>query len=408
MRSILTLLGITIGVFAVITLSSTVHIVKSKIKSEMKDLGWNNSITIYASSGSSNLRYRRRHFARRMSRFMYLNRKSSPLTMEDFEMISNKVPSKYCYATISDYSTVYHNKKDYKTSMIATNYDYFLLKKYKIISGRFFTDFENAKHLKVCILSQPFAKKLSTDTADLVGKYIKIDSGIFKVVGISQVEKEKSSFVNMGNSDSEDEPIFLPLSTGVFYLRSSSKVDNIYIQANSPEDYANMKNSVRQLLLAKHNMSHDFQFADIGSFMMKINKEIDAFMKKWSVLFITIASVSLFVGGIGLFSTLFISIAERMNEIGVRKSIGAKNFDIFLLFISEALILALIAALMGLGLSAGLMAIVSKFLSQTFAIPLQGILIGFGFSIIIGFLSGLYPAIKAARVNPTEAIYYFQ
>ena len=374
----------------------------------MKDLGWNNSITIYASGGSSNFRYRRRHFARRMSRFMYLNRKSSPLTMEDFEVISKTIPSKYCYATISDYSTVYHKKKKHKTSMIATNYDYFLLKKYKIISGRFFTDFENDKHLKVCILSQPFAKKLSVNTADLVGKYIKIDNGVFKVVGISQVEKKKSSFVNMGNSNNDDEPIFLPLSTGVFYLRSSSKVDNIYIQANSSEDYVNMKNSVRQLLLAKHNMSHDFQFADIGSFMMKITKEIDSFMKKWSVLFITIASVSLFVGGIGLFSTLFISIAERMNEIGVRKSIGAKNFDIFLLFISEALILALIAALMGLGLSAGLMAIVSKLLSETFAIPLQGVLIGFGFSIVIGFLSGLYPAIKAARVNPTEAIYYFQ
>jgi putative ABC transport system permease protein len=227
-------------------------------------------------------------------------------------------------------------------------------------------------------------------------------------VGISQVEKKSGGFVNMASVNNDDQPIFLPLSTGVFYLRSSSKVDNIYIQAKSAEDYSKMKNRVRQLLLARHNMSHDFQFADIGSFMMKINKEIDLFMKKWSVLFITIASVSLFVGGIGLFSTLFISIAERMNEIGVRKSIGAKNFDIFLLFISEALILALIAAFMGLGLSTALMAIVSKLLSQSFTIPIQGILIGFGFSIVIGFLSGLYPAIKAAGVNPTEAIYYFQ
>ena len=131
-------------------------------------------------------------------------------------------------------------------------------------------------------------------------------------------------------------------------------------------------------------------------------------MKKWTILFITIASVSLLVGGIGLFSTLIISITERMNEIGIRKSVGAKNSDIFMLFISESLILSLLAAFSGYILSYALVKILSTALKQSFYIPLEGILLGFGFSVVIGFLSGLYPAIRAAKINPTKAIYYFQ
>jgi len=131
-------------------------------------------------------------------------------------------------------------------------------------------------------------------------------------------------------------------------------------------------------------------------------------MKKWNITLSAIASISLIVGGIGLFSTLLISINERMKEIGIRKSIGATNLDIFLLFILEAIILALIGALIGIIFSSLLIVGISAALKFTFPIPVEGILLGLTFSVVIGIFSGLFPAIKASKIDPIEAIYYFE
>ena len=169
-----------------------------------------------------------------------------------------------------------------------------------------------------------------------------------------------------------------------------------------------MKTTTRQNLLAEHKMAHDFSFNDVGALMFKITRELNEMMTKWNVTLSTIASISLIVGGIGLFSTLLISINERMTEIGIRKSIGATETDIFLHFILEALILALIAALIGIFASTFVVKIISNALKSKFSTPIEGILLGIGFSILIGFISGLYPAIKASKIDPIKAIFYFE
>ncbi len=155
-------------------------------------------------------------------------------------------------------------------------------------------------------------------------------------------------------------------------------------------------------------MARDFAYNDVGAFMLKITTEINEMMKKWNVTLSAIASISLLVGGIGLFSTLLISINERMKEIGIRKSIGATDMDIFLLFILEAIILALIGALMGIIFSSLLIFGISTALDFNFPIPIQGIMLGLGFAVVIGIFSGLFPAIKASKIDPIEAIYYFE
>ena len=129
LRTMLTLLGITIGVFAVISLSSSVYIAKTTIKEGMKNLGWDNTITVYASTQSTRRIYSRRHFGRRLKRFMYMHRKSSPLTLKDFYDIKNNVPNKFCYATVSEYGEFEYKNKHTRLYVTATNYDY--LKKNK-------------------------------------------------------------------------------------------------------------------------------------------------------------------------------------------------------------------------------------------------------------------------------------
>jgi putative ABC transport system permease protein len=169
-----------------------------------------------------------------------------------------------------------------------------------------------------------------------------------------------------------------------------------------------MKTTTRQKLLAKHKMAHDFSFNDVGALLFKITEEINEMMKKWNITLSAIASISLIVGGIGLFSTLLISINERMMEIGIRKSIGATDKDIFILFLAESIVLALIGAFVGIFFSSFLVKALTMALKSKFAMPIEGVLVGIAFSIFIGVVSGLYPAIKASRIDPIKAIYYFE
>jgi putative ABC transport system permease protein len=145
---------------------------------------------------------------------------------------------------------------------------------------------------------------------------------------------------------------------------------------------------------------------DIGDMILKITSEINKFMDKWNITLIAIASISLIVGGIGLFSTLLISIQERMTEIGIRKSIGATEQDIFFYFIFEALALAFTGAVIGVILAWILITLIASAIKFPLYLPMQGVVVGIGFSLLIGFLSGLYPAWKATGIDPIQAIYY--
>ena len=169
-----------------------------------------------------------------------------------------------------------------------------------------------------------------------------------------------------------------------------------------------MKTQTRRLLLSRHNMYPNFRFMDLGAAMLAITEELNQNMKKWNITLSAIASISLIVGGIGLFSTLLISIQERMSEIGIRKSIGATEGDIFFYFMSEALALAFIGSLVGVGISWGIVILLGSALKFPLYMPMAGVLLGTTFSLLIGFISGLYPALKAAKVNPISAIYYHE
>ena len=336
-----------------------------------------------------------------------MRRKQKPLTYSDFEVLRKEIDYKYIYGLVNDYSTFYHNEKEFRISLKATNIDFFQAKTYNLVKGRFFNDYEMKNARKVCIVGSGFIKEYYKKK-DIINKKLTIGGNRYKVIGILGEDKLNSNGFNFNKWERlrELRSVFIPLTTGAIYLRNNEAVDYIYMQAKNEKVYNNFKNRAYQTLLAEHNMAHDFSFSDVGDFMMKINKEIDDFMKKWNITLFSIASISLLVGGIGLFSTLLISITERMKEIGIRKSIGATDFDIFVLFILEALILAILAALSGIIISSILIQIIASLLKTSFPIPTMGILIGLGFSILIGILSGLYPAIKAASLDPVRAIYY--
>lgn len=402
LRSVLTLLGIVIGVFAVVTMFSSVYGLKLMITEKMEDMGWNNSLIIYPSSGEESRSHRR-------FRFRYIQREAKPLTFSDYEMLKKETKPKSIYGYINSYEKFYLNEVEDRVRISATNNEFFRNKTYLLDKGRFFNVFEERNALKVCIVGYHFVERFCKNE-DPLNMMITVGENRYKIIGVLADDVLNASGMDFNRWERYHDlrSIYIPLSTGARYLRNDNAIDYIYIQAYDGKTFWNLKTTVTQKLLAKHNMAHDFTFNDVGAMMYQITNEIGNMMKKWNITLSAIASISLIVGGIGLFSTLLISINERMMEIGIRKSIGAKDFDILVLFLMESIILALLGSLFGILISSFVINVIAQAVKFHFPIPIEGILLGIGFAFVIGLISGLFPAIKAAKIDPIKAIYYFE
>ena len=405
LRSLLTLTGIVIGVLAVVTMFSSVYAIKALIKKNMEGMGWDNSIIIFPGSGNIDL-----ETGKTRSKIRRAKQNVPPLNYDDYLALKENLNYKCIYGTISQHSLYRVGNKINNIILRATEVEFFQNKSYPISKGRYFNAYEAENNIPVAVLGYHFAEEYFKDK-DPIGQVLVLGSQRFTIVGVLA-----SDVLNTGNGMNFDpwqrewdlKAVYVPLKYGATYLSPARMIHQIYIQSNSSEDYTKLKNEARQILLARHNMYPNFQFMDIGDMILNITQEINKFMDKWNVTLIAIASISLIVGGIGLFSTLLISIQERMTEIGIRKSIGATEQDIFFYFIFEALALAFIGAILGVVLAWILIVLIAKGINFPLYLPVQGVAVGIGFSLLVGFLSGIYPAWKATGIDPIQAIYYHE
>ena len=241
-----------------------------------------------------------------------------------------------------------------------------------------------------------------------IGQYISIGDIRIKIIGVVDYKSNESSFAQ-GNEWERRlalESCYVPTRFAAKYLRPTMNIDVIWIKANEAELVGDVYNSAVQILRSRHNMADDVGMKDISSVMLEVRQQVDEFLKNWNIILLAISSISLFTGGIGLFSILLISITERMKEIGIRKSIGAKNRDIFSYFLFESIILALIGGIVGSGLALLLIGALSSALKVDVSFPIMGITVGLSFAIIVGLVSGFYPAYKASKIDPIKAIFY--
>ncbi|MDY0217978.1 MAG: ABC transporter permease [Candidatus Cloacimonas acidaminovorans] len=405
LRSLLTLTGIVIGVLAVVTMFSSVYAIKALIKKNMEGMGWDNSIIIFPGSGNIDL-----ETGKTRSKIRRAKQNVPPLNYDDYLALKENLNYKCIYGTISQHSLYRVGNKINNIILRATEVEFFQNKSYPIGKGRYFNAYEAENNIPVAVLGYHFAEEYFKDK-DPIGQVLVLGSQRFTIVGVLA-----SDVLNTGNGMNFDpwqrewdlKAVYVPLKYGATYLSPARMIHQIYIQSNSSEDYTKLKNEARQILLARHNMYPNFQFMDIGDMILNITQEINKFMDKWNITLIAIASISLIVGGIGLFSTLLISIQERMTEIGIRKSIGATEQDIFFYFIFEALALAFIGAILGVVLAWILIVLIAKGINFPLYLPVQGVAVGIGFSLLVGFLSGIYPAWKATSIDPIQAIYYHE
>lgn len=405
MRSLLTLTGIVIGVLAVVSMFSSVYALKALVKTNMEGMGWNYSIVITAGqmSGISGPRSMGRALRR-------ANQSQQMISYDDLLALKEKIPHKSIYGTISNTVLMRLGNQDKYVSLRATDAEFFVNKSYPIARGRYYNAYENDNLLPVAVLGSIFARD-QFGSEDPVGKSISLGSYRFTVVGVLADDALNSGGgmnFNTFERRQDLQSVYVPLRYGVHHFGTKKGLHMIYMQAHDEQEFRSMKIRARQLLLSRHNMFPNFSFMDIGDILLTVTAEMDSVMKKWNITLFAIASISLIVGGIGLFSTLLISIQERMTEIGVRKSIGATEGDIFFYFIFESVTLAMIGAFLGIFSAWLILILISKAINFPLYLPIQGVAVGLFFSFLVGVASGIYPAIKAARIDPIKAIYYLE
>ncbi|MCS7220335.1 MAG: ABC transporter permease [Anaerolineae bacterium] len=395
LRSALTMLGIIIGVGAVITLVSAGKGVEEYVTSRFQSLGSNLLFVVPGRLDQGGPPRERRG--------------GQALTMGDAEAIADplNVPDAVAVAPeVRRYATVTRGKRDVYSQVAGVTPEYEQVRNWYPALGTFITAEDVSGHTRVAVLGATVADKLFDSDEYPLGQTVKINDVLFRVVGV--MEKRGGS----GFGD-EDNVVFVPISTAqirLFPARSVSgdyQVSVIYVQAASEDRMAAVQQQITELLRRRHNITYrdddDFTVvsqADLISVFGEITSVLTLFLG-------SIAAISLLVGGIGIMNIMLVSVTERTREIGLRKAVGAKRRDILVQFLIEAIVLALIGGFVGILLGAVGAAVVSQLAEGLrISVTLESVLLATGFSAAVGLFFGIYPATRAARLNPIEALRY--
>jgi putative ABC transport system permease protein len=386
-RSGLTILGIVIGISSVIAMISIGQGATSSIQSNIQAMG-SNLITI------------RPGFQRNFSPVAAERGSAQTLTIEDAETIASEVSFVQAIAPeVSQSYQIIVSGKNTNTQVVGTTASYLAVRNIEIDLGSFISDQNIYSQSKVAVLGPTTRDDLFGENVNPVGKTIRINGMNFKVIGVTK-SKGGTGF------GSQDDMVFIPITTAQKFLIGADYVSAINVQAVNPEAMAQVQTEITNLLLQRHNIVS----AESADFSV-INQEdilgaASSITNTMTILLAAIAGISLIVGGIGIMNMMMTIVTERTREIGLRKAIGAKRIDISLQFLSEAVMLTFLGGIAGIILGIGLAYGITFFTELATKISLFSIILAFSVSAIIGIVFGYWPAQKAAKLNPIEALRY--
>jgi len=389
MRTFLAILGIIIGVGAVVTMVAVGTGASNKISEQIASIGSNLILILPGATTQGGIR-------------MGIGTQQT-LTMADAEAISKECPAVVAVApVISGTAQIVYGNQNWSTAVMGTTPEMTTVREWEVVSGRFITEQDVRNGTKVAVIGQTVAEKLFGDL-DPIGKLIRIKKIPFEVIGI--LDKKGQSFTGQD----QDDIIYVPITTSqrtLFGQVLPGRVRLIYAKANSLESIPVATEQIKTLLRQRHrigiNQEDDFTVMDLTQ-MLKAAEEST---KTMSILLGAIASVSLLVGGIGIMNIMLVSVTERTREIGIRMAVGAKPKDIRMQFLIESLFLTTIGGIFGLLLGIGASLLLSSLMQWPISISIFSALVAFGFSAFVGVFFGFYPAYKASVLNPIEALRY--
>jgi putative ABC transport system permease protein len=388
MRTALTMLGMIIGVGAVVLMLGVGQGAQSKVNASIASMGSNLFIVVPGSTSSSGVR------------LGFGN--AQTLTVADSIALSQASSVQTTAPVVMSQFQLVAGTNNWRSQVFGVTPDYFVLRSWDLDTGDGFGDEELRSYARVAIIGQTIADNLFPDD-DPLGKIVRIRNSPYTVVGV--LTKKGQSL----DGRDQDDGVYIPLSTARQQLIRSAfpgSVNMILAQAKSPQLMAEAEFEMSQTLRIRHRI-RDGQEDDFSLRNMAAIAETAAIAARaMSLMLGAIASISLLVGGIGIMNIMLVSVTERTREIGIRMALGAKKRDILLQFLTEAIVLSVIGGALGVAIGVGGGWLVSRVAEMPVEVTARSIAVAFGFAAAIGIFFGFYPARKAAGMRPVEALRY--
>ena len=385
MRTALTMLGMIIGVAAVIAMVALGKGAQSSIEDQIKSAGTN---IINVMSGN----------------FMAMGVRqgsgaSNTLTVEDAQAIRQMVPTaQYVAPSVSTRNQIIAGNQNWQTRIQGTDVEFPLIRSWPLKFGTFFSTQDVTSATKVVVLGTVVSTNLFGEDVDPTGQIVRIKNQPFKVVGVMASKGSGTGF------EDQDDTAMVPYTTAQKKLMGIQHIQGITVSAASAGEVKATADAITELLRTRHKIMP----GDPDDFMVRTLEEMAAMRtettKTMTALLAGIAGVSLLVGGIGIMNIMLVSVTERTREIGLRMAIGARGSDVLMQFLVEAVVLSLFGGSIGIALGFGISWGVTEFLTWPTMISTDAVALAFGFSAFIGIFFGFYPATKAAKLDPIEAL----
>ncbi len=387
-RSGLTILGIVIGIGSVIAMISIGQGSQDMIQSNIESLGSNLIVVMPGMQRGVG------------SQVSQGRGSATTLTLGDAEAIVSEIPAaKAVSPEVSSRQQIKAKSTNTNTSIVGVVPDYPSVRNVSMDQGEFISNQQVSSMAKVIVLGPTVRDDLFGEGADVIGQTVRIKNADYKVIGVTAA-KGGSGF------GSQDDTVYIPISTAQQFLTGSKNVSNIYVQAIDQDSMAELQNEITSLLLSRHNIS-DPTAADFSTLnQADIVSAASSVTETFTILLGSVAAISLLVGGIGIMNMMLTTVTERTREIGLRKAVGAKSAEISRQFLAEAVMLTLIGGAAGVILGWLIAFIVQKFASIATSISPSSVLMSFGVSAVIGIVFGYYPARRASKMSPISALRY--
>lgn len=386
LRSILTMLGIIIGVGAVIAMVSIGMGVREKISNSIASLGSNLIIVTPGAASSSGVRQ--------------AAGTNITLTLKDAQAIAREVEGIGAVApSVSKQYQMVAGNMNWTTSVQGTTPEFLDVRNFSVQAGSFITDDDVESRNRVAVVGATVAANLF-ENGNAIGQSIRINNAPFTIIGVLESKGQSA-----GGQD-QDDTVIIPITTAQERMMGITYVQTISVQAANSEVVDQVQAGITSLLRARHGLggdkADDFTVRNLAS-VMATAQETTATI---TMLLGSIAAISLLVGGIGIMNIMLVSVTERTREIGIRKALGARYANILMQFLIEAVVIGVIGGAIGIALGIAGSYAISSVAGWNTVITAAPILLSFGFSVGIGLFFGLYPARKAALLNPIDALRY--
>lgn len=388
MRSLLTMLGIIIGVGAVIAMVSIGMGVRKQVQDSIASLG-SNMLIVNASA------------ARNSAGVRQAAGSSINLKLEDAEAIKKKITdAQYVTPMVQRNYQIVNGNQNWNTQVVGVSLDYMNIRSLVVANGTFITQKDIDSSSRVAVIGTTVAENLFGENVNPVGKNIRINNDPFKVIGLLESKGQSSV------GQDQDDTVIVPITTAMNRIMATDHIQSINIEVASQDKIDQVQAEVENLLRERHKIvgdkEDDFTVRNLTSIMEAMTSSTTMI----TLLLGSVASISLLVGGIGIMNIMMVSVTERTREIGIRKALGATYSNIMMQFLIEAIFVGIIGGLIGIGIGCATATAISQFGGFNTVITIEPILVSFFFSVGISLFFGIYPARKAAKLDPIEALRY--